>query len=206
MPENQEIQDQLRQAVADFINDLPAIDELSPAPAPTPTPTAAPHPAAVTPDFHDPRDIPPGASTMDQPAQAAFGACVFSDGNAQAAAAIHEWQKQLSEQCNADLVSILAPIAPLEHEKDQPPSWVLIWMLPEYRSDNDQQLQEAVNRWTLGPAQGARGSQRFCTRKVLDMLVNAGATTEEADDQLANALQALLQAKMERSSFGPDPN
>lgn len=175
------------------INDIAALDQLTPVPD-------QPAPEKRIPDFRP--SIAPGSrlAQRNQPATAAFGACYYPDNNLKTATmTLGNWQKALSQICPGNLVAILTDVVvPVNGEMEQA-GWALIWLLPEYRSDNADDLEKAIMQWQAGPAHAARGDIAVCAHSALELLVKTGYTPEQADDRMAQALDALLQLKLERA-------
>ena len=175
------------------INEIAALDQLTPVPE-------APYPEDNVPSFRPTVTPNTRLTPQDQPATAAFGACYYPDNNLKAATlTFGDWQKSLSQHCPGNLVAILTDVVVPVNGETQQAGWALIWLLPEYRSDNADDLEKAIMKWRAGPAHAARGDIDACAHSALELLVRTGYTPEQADDRMAQALDALLQLKLERA-------
>ena len=193
----------LGQSIVDYINGLPQIDGI-------PENTTPPAPAA---DPSDPPtlvvvpSLPSGASFTHQPAEAAYGVCLFAQDDLEAAtAAARDWQFQLTAESGADIAAVLTHLVPTETQSGLDPCWALVWLLPRYPTDNSDQIQAALNRWTAGPAQCGRGTRQYCVDGALQLLVNSGFTRQQAVDHLATALKKLQETQADAAGGQPNLN
>lgn len=190
-------QQPLSDTISDYINGLPQIDAIAAGPRPTPSRDPSGHLNALV---VLPSALPSGAALTDQPAQAAYGACLFSEDDIETATqAAREWQFQLTAESGADIAAVLTRLVPKADEPHLTPCWALIWFLPQYPSSDAQQMQTAIERWTSGPAQACRGTKQFCALGAVQLLVNTGYTESQARQHLATVLQKFMDNRLGHS-------